>query len=127
MSVQKKISPFQGMCPPDPEWGKNTSSFLTVDGTELELLWEKAGDGMFKSSTPYGMFFLELHPFASGVKILSRWERNNRISPERVCFSPLVFRNCKTDHAFFCGEKMGRCLAEEFRIFHVRFFIHFLD
>ena len=114
MNVQKKISPFQGMCPPDPEWGKNTSSFLTVDGTELELLWEKAGDGMFKSSTPYGMFFLELHPFTGGMKITSCWERNNRISPERVCFSPLVFWNCKTDHAFFCGEKMGRCLAEEF-------------
>ena len=95
MSTQKEFTPFTGMCPLYPELGEHCSSFLTVDGTERKLSWEKQEDGGYKAITPYGVFSLELHPFASGVKILSRWERNRQILPEKVCFSPLVFRDCK--------------------------------
>ena len=127
MSTQKEFTPFTGMCPLYPELGEHCSSFLTVDGTERKLSWEKQEDGGYKAITPYGVFSLELHPFASGVKILSRWERNRQILPEKVCFSPLVFRDCKTDHVFFCGEKMGRCLSAVFplakeRVFEGRYY-----
>ena len=77
------------------------------------LRWREQGEGRYRADDPAGVFHLEIETLADGFRIRSAAEFAGPC-PEELIFSPLVFPAVSVDHAFFCGEKMGRCLAAEF-------------
>ena len=121
MKEQKTLSPFTGMFPEFPDLEKKCSSHLEADGESFELRWKKDEKGLFRAVTPHGVFLLEIQTFPGGVKLCPAWEPNGA-NPEKVKFSPLVIGEYKADHAFFCGEKMGGCLASQFPLEQERTF-----
>jgi len=74
------------------------------------LAWRERENGRFVAEDPAGVFYLEIGTLADGFRIRTAAEFAGP-SPEELVFSPLVFPAIAADHALFCGEKMGRCLA----------------
>ncbi len=88
---------------------------LFVEGKKIELIWKDCGEKHFSATVDFGVLNIHLEPFLNGIKIHSSIDLTGSL-PECVIFSPFVIPKCEIDHAFFCGEKMGRCLTAEFPV-----------
>ena len=74
------------------------------------LVWSDRGGGRFRAEDPAGVFHLEIETLPDGIRLRTAADLSGPL-PEHPVFSPLVFPAVAADHVFFCGEKMGRCLA----------------
>ena len=112
MKTNKKSSLFEGIRIGWIELGPACGSEIFADGKKLELNWKKTAEKRFSAELDFGILNLEIIPFADGIRICSSLDLTGTL-PESVIFTPLLIPRCEADHAFFCGEKMGRCLTAE--------------
>jgi len=108
-------SPFAGVKIGWLELDSACRSEILFDGQKLELVWTKRGENRFTADLPFGVLNLELEPFTDGLRICSSLDMSGTL-PENVSFTPLLIPQCEANHAFFCGEKMGRSVVAAFPV-----------
>ena len=110
--MKEQNSPFAGLRIGWLDLGAAGSSEIYSDGKKLELNWKEIADDRFSAELEFGVLNLEIVRFANGIRIGSSLDLTGKL-PEKVIFTPLLITECNPDHAYFCGEKMGRTLTAE--------------
>ena len=121
MTKDRTPSPFEGL---EIGWLKLDPSCrpeLCVDGKQSEPDWTARGGGRFSAEVEFGTLNMEIVPLPDGIRVESSLDRKGPL-PEQVTFTLLRIPECHPDHAFFCGERMGRCLTAEFPLEEPRAF-----
>ena len=110
-----KTSPFAGIKIGWLELDTACRPEISCDGKKLDPIWKKDAENRFSAELDFGILNLEIISSPDGIRICSSLDLSGTL-PECVVFTPLLIPECKADHVFFCGEKMGRCLTAEFPV-----------
>lgn len=116
----EKFDPFAGLRAGWLEL-EGAVSELCADGVSRRLFWEVQTDGSFAADDELALFTLVVEKLSSGVRIKTsaQWKKN---MPEHFTFTPVTFPAFNVDHAFFCGERMGRAQAAQFPVAECKLF-----
>lgn len=101
-----KCNPFSGI---SAGWLdlSGVVSEINAEGCKRRLDWKKNEKGDFTADDELALFEMKLEKLSDGVKLTlsARWKQQ---IPEHLTFTPVILPGFKADHAFFCGERMGR-------------------
>ena len=94
---------------------QNAVSEIRADGVARRLKWQKEPSGTFTADDELALFTLTLEKSARGCtfKCAAAWKKD---IPEHLVFTPIAFPAFNVEHAFFCGERMGRAQVAEFPV-----------
>ena len=116
----KKENPFAGL---KAGWLDlaGAVSEICADGISRRLDWNTDGSGSFTADDELAVFTLSIEKLSSGIKLktAARWKKE---LPEHFTFTPVTFPAFGIEHAFFCGERMGRALVSCFPLKESRLF-----
>ena len=120
--MKEQNSPFAGIRIGWLDLGTAGNSEIYSDEKKLELNWKKIAENRFSAELEFGVLNLEIVRFTNGIRIGSWLDLTGKL-PENVIFTPLLVPECEPDHAYFCGEKMGRTLTAELPLAEPRVFL----
>lgn len=102
-----KVNPFEKI---KLQWlsFEGAVSEICADSEKRRLVWTPCGENNFQADDELATFQLTVEKSASSVtlKTSATWKKS---VPEHFIFTPVTFPAFAIDHAFFCGERMGRC------------------